>query len=477
MFVEYNSARSVQSLLQGRVLLSVSEENCTKPAFEEFPGDVFTLEERRNGAILLHFLLACYSFVLLAFVCDDYFVPSIRTLCERLDLSADVAGATFMATATSAPELFVNIVGTFVTKGDLGIGTIVGSAVFNILAVPACCGLLGGKSIKMDSWPLTRDCFVYGVTVTLLIVFLRNDYIDWSESLALVVLYIIYLIVLYYNDSLSSFVKRLVRKRKMYKKVNYKNEKTALLQFRNAAASEWSLKVQVEEATPPQGYDTYLTWTQSDAEALQTVPEGFWSTCFFVISWPISFVLFLTIPDCRQEKKQRLWPVTFLMCMVWIAGTSYVVSWLITTMGHTLAIPDSVMGLTFLAAGMSVPEATTSVIVTNQGHGEMGISSSIGSNTFDVLLCLGLPWLIKSTFLPNEPGHHVVKINSQGLGYTAISLLMTLAILYVSFVLNRFVLDRKIGLICLLMYLIFLIFACLMELNVFFPVNLPTCGS
>lgn len=107
----------------------------------------------------------------------------------------------------------------------------------------------------------------------------------------------------------------------------------------------------------------------------------------------------------------------------------------------------------------------------------MGISSSIGSNTFDVLLCLGLPWLIKSTFLPNEPGHHVVKINSQGLGYTAISLLMTLAILYVSFVLNRFVLDRKIGLICLLMYLIFLIFACLMELNVFFPVNLPTCGS
>lgn len=73
--------------------------------------------------------------------------------------------------------------------------------------------------------------------------------------------------VLYYNDSLSSFVKRLVRKRKMYKKVNYKNEKTALLQFRNATASEWSLKVQVEEATPPQGYDTYLTWTQSDGSS------------------------------------------------------------------------------------------------------------------------------------------------------------------------------------------------------------------
>ena len=35
--------------------------------------------------------------------------------------------------------------------------------------------------------------------------------------------------------------------------------------------------------------------------------------------------------------------------------------------GDTLKIPDSVMGLTFLAAGMSVPEAVSSVIVTNQG--------------------------------------------------------------------------------------------------------------
>lgn len=35
--------------------------------------------------------------------------------------------------------------------------------------------------------------------------------------------------------------------------------------------------------------------------------------------------------------------------------------------GNTFRIPDSIMGLTFLAAGMSVPEAVSSVIVTNQG--------------------------------------------------------------------------------------------------------------
>lgn len=50
-----------------------------------------------------------------------------------------------MAAASSSPELFINIVGTFVTEGDLGVGTIVGSAVFNILAVPACCGLFANQ--------------------------------------------------------------------------------------------------------------------------------------------------------------------------------------------------------------------------------------------------------------------------------------------------------------------------------------------
>ena len=50
-----------------------------------------------------------------------------------------------MAAATSSPELFINVVGTFVTEGDLGVGAVLGSAVFNILAVPACCGLFASK--------------------------------------------------------------------------------------------------------------------------------------------------------------------------------------------------------------------------------------------------------------------------------------------------------------------------------------------
>lgn len=67
------------------------------------------------------------------------------------------------------------------------------------------------------------------------------------------------------------------------------------------------------------------------------------------------------------------------------------------------------MGMTFLAAGTSVPEAVSSVVVTAQGYGSMGISNSIGSNTFDILLCLGLPWLIKTLIVPSSSGQTWVK--------------------------------------------------------------------
>lgn len=41
-------------------------------------------------------------------------------------------------------------------------------------------------------------------------------------------------------------------------------------------------------------------------------------------------------------------------------------------LGDTLKIPDSVMGITFLAAGTSVPEAVSSVIVAKQGKNSAG---------------------------------------------------------------------------------------------------------
>lgn len=143
-------------------------------------------------------------------------------------------------------------------------------------------------------------------------------------------------------------------------------------------------------------------------------------------------------------------------------------------LGETFEIPDSVSGLTFLAAGTSFPEVLSSIIVSRQGMGSMGFSNSIGSNTFDILVCLGLPWLIQSVILTGHDDNFIA-IHSSGLGYSAILLVTSMIVLYLIIAMNGYLLDTKIGVSCVIMYLVFITLACLLEMNVFFPVNLPPC--
>ncbi|XP_016772943.1 sodium/potassium/calcium exchanger 3 [Apis mellifera] len=469
IFFLNNTSASNPTDMQFRKLLQIGlttiepgknrAENCTPPAIKEFPSDGLTREQRQLGFILIHFVIAIYMFLLLAIVCDDFFVPSIKKICDKINVSEDVAGATIMATATSSPELFINIVGTFITEGDLGVGTIVGSAVFNILAVPACCGLFANQILNLEAWPVTRDTIAYAITVFLLILTLRDGRIEWYEALILVLSYFLYILVMCFDRNIHQFIQYVTRTKKKYKNLS---EKTPL--FSNDIKN----------------IDINLLESSEEDESLEIVNMTNWpkSKCeriWWLITWPINFVLLITIPDCRRNTLKSWYPLTFIMCIIWIASTSYIVGWVITVIGDTFRIPDSIMGLTFLAAGMSVPEAVSSVIVANQGHGAMGISNSIGSNVFDVLLCLGLPWFLKAALFSKEPGNHYVTINSQGLVYSSISLFSTLTVLYLSLLVGKFKLTRSVGIICLTMYIIFLVFASILELNIFFMVNLPIC--
>lgn len=71
--------------------------NCTPPAIEQFPPPLLPAWFREKGGLIIHVLIAIFTFLGLAIVCDDYFVSSLDRICEELRLSPDVAGATFMA--------------------------------------------------------------------------------------------------------------------------------------------------------------------------------------------------------------------------------------------------------------------------------------------------------------------------------------------------------------------------------------------
>ncbi|KAI8117769.1 Sodium/potassium/calcium exchanger 5 [Lucilia cuprina] len=451
--------------------------NCSKPAILEFPSDGFSPEQRRHGWIILHIVLMFYGFWFLAAICDDYLIPSIEQICSNFHIDRDVIGATVMAAAVSSPELFMNCIGTFITKGDIGVGTIVGSAVFNVLAVPACCGLFVASYLKLDWWPITRDCLIYLVSVIALLVILRDGRVFWYEALALIIAYFVYMLIMYHNQKMSRQAKDLLRRcgyyRPQYTEVT---EFTALLSHRHE--SKFSLATEAYQHIEQGGiYSSHMMLYLEYQEREESIASP-WSCeerafVEFFFRWPITFLLWLTVPNSRKHHSLKY--LTLILSIIWIAGISYLVAFVITIIGDTLHIPDAVMGLTILAAGMSIPEAVSSIIVTKQGQGSMGISNSLGSNTFDILLSLGLPWFIKSFFLPDIADQKLLLLNSANLMYAGILLLTSLLCLYLVFIWNKFTLNWCVGVSCMIMYIGFMALYVLVELNVFFPVNLPMC--
>ncbi|XP_064817781.1 sodium/potassium/calcium exchanger 1-like, partial [Oncorhynchus masou masou] len=185
----------------------------------EYPEDLFTVDQRRQGWVTLHILGMVYMFVSLAIVCDEFFVPALGVITVKLDISDDVAGATFMAAGGSAPELFTSLIGVFISHSNVGIGTIVGSAVFNILFVIGMCAIFSREMLHLTWWPLFRDVSFYIIDLIMLIVFFLDNTIMWWESVMLVSGYVAYVCFMKFNVQIEHFVKTQINKHKSIVKI------------------------------------------------------------------------------------------------------------------------------------------------------------------------------------------------------------------------------------------------------------------
>jgi len=150
-----------------------------------------------------------YMFLGLALVCDEFFVPALEEMSgpNHLNLSMDIAGATLMAAGGSAPELFTSFIGTF-KESDVGFGTIVGSAVFNVLFVIGMCSIFSKEVLSLTWWPLFRDSLYYLLGLTVLGCFLgwrTPGQVEYWESIVLFALYLGYVLVMSFNQKLQAF--------------------------------------------------------------------------------------------------------------------------------------------------------------------------------------------------------------------------------------------------------------------------------
>lgn len=470
------------------------------------------------GGALVYLFLLFYLFVAVAIVCDDYFTYALDMLGDFFKLSSSVKGATFAAIGSSAPELFVSLADNVIANPpkSVGVGTIVGSAIFNILVIIGASAVTAARTfgdLKLDWRPLMRDSLFYILSIVgLIVVVLTNDEVEHYEGAILVILYLCYLAFMFYNDRFFVYLEEkhgLKGPEQVKEDAEEAENKLEPIKSdvdklgeaeaeADAVAGEAPEKKRrgsalgkglLEEEEELGAYCSVFYWPTYDPnEGSQTEGDeipvdfntkyfgggvGMWlRRAYFIFVLPINVLFRFTIPDARYDifnedkgdvKDQRkigYW-AEFTMCIVWIAVLSHFLVFSAAKFGCIVGIDPAVMGLTVLAAGTSVPDMITSVILTKNGEGDAAVANSIGSNVFDILIGLGFPWLLAGFIYGGS------SVESDDLNVAIPFLFGVLIILLGALAYTKFHLNQVIGIVLLGLYVFYVIFELAIKPQIF----------
>lgn len=86
---------------------------------------------------------------------------------------------------------------------------------------------------------------------------------------------------------------------------------------------------------------------------------------------------------------------------VMVIGASYMVSGAVD-LARLFGMSETVIGLTIVAVGTSLPELTASAIAAWRGHSDLAIGNVLGSNIFNILLIGGVTMTVSPGAIPAE---------------------------------------------------------------------------
>uniref|UniRef100_A0A7S0JLW0 Sodium/calcium exchanger membrane region domain-containing protein n=1 Tax=Calcidiscus leptoporus TaxID=127549 RepID=A0A7S0JLW0_9EUKA len=402
--------------------------------------------------VLIEVVVLAYAFVGVAIVADAHLVVSLETLCVRWSIREDVAGASFMAFGSAAPEIIINAVstikGVLSPPGDgggagddsaLGIGAIIGSGMIAFTAIPGCCALFAKQTLELKRRPLARDAGAYAVALAFMCFSLSSGEIGLGTAGTMLMMYVVYMLTVILSSSIrqSYRVHVLGRARRIQSSFVTSTMSTAEYETgsRTGVASVQPLSAQNVRfgdsgdgivpvtvlATPSPADGAASLW---DALPVQPSPMEFSSTDMALslapnasrggtrklrgihavamkvaggLVEPLNLALRITCPPCEHDSAHARWyPLTLAASFVWVSLFSTIIAAVVTRFGDLLGIPTSLLGMYVIAVGAEIPDTIQSVTVAKRGYGSMAVSNSTGSQIINILIGLGLPWFISN---------------------------------------------------------------------------------
>jgi len=230
------------------------------------------------------------------------------SVARRFGLSSLLIGLTLVAAGTSAPELLVSVSAALQGNADIAIGNVVGSNIFNVLAVLGVSALIAPIVVKPAE--VRRDTFVMA-----------------GAMIALAVI------------SLSGLITRPIG---------------VLLVLALVGYTYYSYRTELREKPAPSA-----ELHEHEGEEFAG-PGSLWLGVLYIALGLGALVI----------------------------GSDLLITGA-TGIARAFGVPETVIGLTLVAVGTSLPELATSIAAAFRGHSDVAVGNVLGSNIFNALLIIG----------------------------------------------------------------------------------------
>ena len=313
-----------------------------------------------------------------------------------------IKGATLNAIASSMPEFLTTLFFLFYLRDadgfSGGLGVTSGSALFNLLIIPALVVLMlfhsgKQKSIQLNKKVLLREGSVLMLSQLIFVSFLFSGELLARHGLVLVLVYLAYLVVLFL----------ITRKRRKSKREYVRPEATMKRRFMGA-----------------------LLTLDMTAIAL----------------------------NGKKINTLRAWFLLGISTLVMTFGT-----WLLVygtdLFGELTNIPLIFVAVVLSAAATSVPDTIISIKDARKGNYDDAVSNALGSNIFDIAFALGFPILLYNLIHGESMSlnHDLLAFTKEVWVFLLLATLLAIAIMLIG---KKF--TRSKAYIMLGIYLIFLVF-------------------
>ena len=282
----------------------------------------------------------------------DPFAEAAQWIGQKLKLPGSIRGATLDAIASSMPELFSGIffvvVAISATDGDAAaagaegygatIATCAGSAVYNMILIPATVALVvsfrrpAKPYVEVTDEVVARDGVWFLICEMMLLVFLYQEQLQWWMGLAFLIIYFVY-------------IGMLARDARRHRRTLAENGNN----------------------------------TPQDEQQDEAPTEA--SCLFNLFSVPINAV--------------SAWLIIGISTVVAAVACYFLVD-ITRDTASLLGVPTFFVAVILAAAVSSVPDTFLSIGAAMRGDDSGAISNAFGSNIFDICVCLSIPLLVNS---------------------------------------------------------------------------------